>query len=248
VPALIRIERPSESIALLQIDDPATANRLSEPLCAELEQALAALAVDATIHALLLTGSHRTFCAGATIESLRRIAGGQLDVRDLTVARRILGFPVPVIAAVEGHAVGGGLLLATCCDISVASESSRYGVNFTDLGFTPGMGATALLPSLLGPQFAAEMMLTAKFYKGRELKHRGLFTHIVPSAEVMPLARDIAARISAKPRHVLEMLKETLALPRRNAIEGAVARESLMHSICFARPETGALIEDAYNS
>jgi len=248
VPALIKIERPAGSIVMVQIDDPATANRLSEPLCAELEQALATLAADTTIHALLLAGSPRTFCAGATIESLRRIAGGQLDVRDLTVARRILGFPVPVIAAVEGHAVGGGLLLAACCDVTVASETSRYGVNFTALGFTPGMGATALLPSLLGPQFAAEMMFTAKFYKGRELKHRGLFTHIVPAAEVMPLARDIAARIAAKPRHVLEMLKETLALPRRGALEGALERESLMHRICFARPETAALIEDAYNS
>jgi polyketide biosynthesis enoyl-CoA hydratase PksI len=217
-------------------------------LCAELEEALAELTGDRAIRVLLLSGSPRIFCAGATLESLRRIAGGEFEVRDLATARRILEFPVPVVAAVEGHAVGGGLLLAVCCDITVASESNRYGVNFTDLGFTPGMGATALLPSLLGPQFASEMMFTAKFYKGRELRHKGLFTHIVSSAEVMPLARDIADRIAVKPRHVLEMLKETLALPRRRALEGAVARESLMHRLCFARPETAALIEDTYNS
>lgn len=247
MPALVRTDRPSESIALLRIDDPTTGNRLSERLCTEFEEALACLAGDGAIRVLLLNGSPRTFCAGATIESLRRIAAGEFDVRDLATARRILEFPVPVVAAVEGHAVGGGLILAACCDITVASESSRYGVNFTELGFTPGMGATALLPSLLGPQFAAEMMFTAKFYKGRELKHRGLFTHIVPAADVVPLARDIADRIAAKPRYVLEMLKETLALPRRKALEGAVARESLMHRICFARPETAALIEDVYN-
>ncbi|HJZ96743.1 MAG TPA: polyketide synthase [Candidatus Solibacter sp.] len=248
MPALVRTDRSSEPVALLRIDDPATNNRLSERLCAEIEEALADLAGNRAIRVLLLSGSPRVFCAGATIESLRRIAGGEFHVRDLATARRILEFPVPVVAAVEGHAVGGGLLLAACCDITVASESSRYGVNFTDLGFTPGMGATALLPSLLGPQFAAEMMFTAKFYKGRELKHRGLFTHVVPSAQVLPRARGIADRIAVKPRHVLEMLKETLALPRRMALQGAVARESLMHRICFALPGTAKLIEDAYNS
>ncbi len=244
---MIAIERPSETIALLRIDDPATENRLSESLCTAFEEAVAGLAREKELRVLLLGGSPRVFCAGATIENLRRIAGGEFDVKDLATARCILEFPVPVVAAVEGHAVGGGLLLAACCDITVASESSRYGVNFTELGFTPGMGATALLPALLGPQFAAEMMYTAKFYKGRELKHRGLFTHIVPAAEVMPLARDIAERIAVKPRHVLELLKETLALPRRAAVDSAVARESVMHRICFARPETAAIIEEGYD-
>lgn len=248
MPDLVKLSRISESIAVLRTDDADNGNRLSERLCEEFTGALAAVAHDSALRVLLLSGTPKVFCAGATLESLRRIAGGEFDVKDLTIARRILEFPVPVIGAIEGHAVGGGLLMAACCDITVASETSRYGLNFTDLGFTPGMGATALLPALVGPQFAAEMMLTAKFYKGRELKHRGLFTHIVPAAEVMPLAEDIASRIASKPRHVLEMLKETLALPRRGALDGAIARESLMHRICFSRPETAALIEDSYNS
>jgi polyketide biosynthesis enoyl-CoA hydratase PksI len=248
VPTLVKVSHLGEATALLVIDDVENGNRLSERLCDEFTGALADLAKDPALRVLILSGTPKVFCAGATLESLRRIAGGEVDVKDLTIARRILEFPVPVVGAIEGHAVGGGLLMAACCDITVASETSRYGLNFTDLGFTPGMGATALLPALVGPQFAAEMMMTAKFYKGRELKHRGLFTHIVPAAEVMPLALDLAARIAAKPRHVLEMLKETLSLPRRGALDSAIARESLMHRICFSRPETAALIEDSYNS
>lgn len=248
MPTLVKVSRLAESIALLETADAENGNRLSERLCEEFTGALEVLARDSSIRVLLLSGTPRVFCAGAALESLHRIAAGEFDVKDLTLARRILEFPVPVVGAIEGHAIGGGLLMAVCCDITVASESSRYGVNFTDLGFTPGMGATALLPAMVGPQFAAEMMLTAKFYKGRELKNRGLFTHVVPAAEVVPLAEDIAARIATKPRHVLEMLKETLALPRRIALEGAVARESLMHRICFSRPETASLIEDSYNA
>ena len=246
MPSLVNVRRLEESVALLEMNDAETENRLSERLCRELSEALSALALDTSIRALVLRGTRRVFCAGATIEALRRIAGGEIEVRDLTLARQILQFPVPVIGAVDGHAVGGGLVVALCCDITVACENSRYGVNFTELGFTPGMGATALLPALAGSQFAAEMMLTAKFYKGRELKHRNVFTHVVPSNEVMPLASEIAGRIATKPRHVLELLKETLALPRLSALDLAVSRESLMHRICFGRLETARLIDDAY--
>jgi len=248
VPHLVQVRRLGESVAVLETDDAENANRLSERLCEEFTGALAELAREPALRVLILAGTPKVFCAGATLESLRRIAAGEFDVKDLTIGRRILEFPVPVVGAIQGHAIGGGLLMAACCDITVASETSRYGVNFTELGFTPGMGATVLLPALVGPQFAAEMMMTAKFYKGRELKNRGLFTHIVPAADVMPLAEDIAGRIAAKPRYVLEMLKETLALPRRAGLEAAIARESQMHRICFSRPETAALIEDSYNS
>ena len=87
---MITIDRPSPSLALLRIDDPASGNRLSERMCAEFEQAVAALAEDTELRVLLLAGSPRVFCAGATIESLRRIAGGALDVKDLATARCLL--------------------------------------------------------------------------------------------------------------------------------------------------------------
>lgn len=137
-------------------------------------------------------------------------------------------------------------MLALCCDILVASESSRYGVNFTNMGFTPGMGTTSLLPALVGHHFASEMMLTGKLYKGRELKGRGLFNYVVPAEEVLDVSLDIARRIAEKPRHVIEMLKETLSLPRRQALQEAVSREHLMHKICFSRSDTAAHIESTY--
>src|SRR6185295_5988387 len=103
--------------------------------------------------------------------------------------------------------------------------------------FTPGMGTTALLPALVGSAFAAEMLLTGKFYKGRELNGRGLFNHVVPRDQVMPLARDLARSIALKQRPVLEMIKDALATSRRVALQEALSRERMMHKASFGDPD-----------
>jgi polyketide biosynthesis enoyl-CoA hydratase PksI len=136
--------------------------------------------------------------------------------------------------------------LALCCDISVAAESSRYGANFTAMGFTPGGGITNLLPTLVGYNFAMEMMLTARFYKGRDLAQRGLFNYVLPKDEVLPQALTLARAIADKPAHVLEMLKDTLSLPRRQALLEAQGREHLLHKICFSQKQTQSHLEQAY--
>lgn len=242
----IVVSQIEEGIAQLTLDDPANENRLSEALCAGLMQALAELAQDRALRVLLLAGRPEVFCAGATLETLRAVATGQSLVRDLQLPERMLAFPVPIVGALQGHAVGGGLMLALCCDLLVAAEGARYGVNFTTLGFTPGMGTTGLIPALAGHFFASEMILTGKLYKGRELRQRGLFNDVLPAAQVYERALDLARQIAEKPRHVVELLKETLALPRRAALQQAMSREHLLHQICFARPDTLGQIDETY--
>jgi len=136
--------------------------------------------------------------------------------------------------------------LGLYCDIVVAAEERRYGLNFSDMGFTPGMGSTSLLPGLVGHYFASEVLLTGKFYKGKELKDRRLFNYVVPSRDVRRVSTDIAERISEKPKHVLQMIKETLALPRLRDLQTALSREHLMHVICFNKKETMKRIEETY--
>jgi len=142
--------------------------------------------------------------------------------------------------------VGGGLALAICCDILVGAEAARYGFNFTDMGFTPGMGTTSLLPAMTGHSFAMEMLLTAKYYKGRELKGRGLFSHIVRSEEVRETTWNIARAMAEKPRPVLEMVKDTLTMPRRIALQEALSRERLMHKLSFNQPDIWSAIRGSY--
>lgn len=236
-----------EGIFQLKIDDPENENRLSEELFSEFIGTLANLATEATLKVLMLVGNQDVFCAGGSLEFLGKLAAGKVTEKNLFVLpNQMLNFPVPIIGALQGHAVGGGLTLALCCDSLVASQSSRYGMNYTNMGFTPGMGTTSILPVLVGHHFASEMIFTGKLYKGKELKDRGLFNYVVPADEVMDLALDLARRMAEKPRHILEMLKDSLSLPRRQALQEAMSREHLMHKICFGYPETASLIEATY--
>jgi polyketide biosynthesis enoyl-CoA hydratase PksI len=241
----VRIEPAQDGVYELKIDDPENENRMSDVLCDELKDALTRLAENRAIKVLVMTGTKDVFCAGATIETLRKMASGA-SMEDLTIPIQMLSFPVPIIAALEGHAVGGGLALAVCCDVIVAADTARYGFNFTSLGFTPGMGMTALLPELVGTAFATEMLLTAKFYKGRDLRHRRLFTHIAPQNDVLTMTWDIARSMADKPRAVLQMTKDVIAGPRRQAFQSAFPRECLMHKVCFSEPDIWPTITGNY--
>jgi polyketide biosynthesis enoyl-CoA hydratase PksI len=221
-------------------------NGLSQEMTTALMESLDQLADEPALKVLLICGRPEVFCSGATLETLEQIATGDVAVKDLALPARLLSFPTPVIAALQGAAVGGGLALALYCDITVAALERRYGFNFTALGFTPGMGTTALLPALIGHSQAGEMLLSAKFYTGQELQRWNLFTHIVPAAEVYPLALDLALRMAEKSRQVLTLTKAALVLPRRQALQNALAREDLMHQICFADPETLVRIKEMF--
>lgn len=242
----VTCELLEDGIYGLRIDDPTRENRLTDEVIDGLMASLRELAHEPSLRVLCVHGRADVFCAGGTIEMLGEVARGQRVVKDLLLPGLMLSFPMPIIGVLEGHAVGGGLLLALCCDITVAAAESRYSTNFVELGFTPGMGTMGLLPALVGHGFAMEMAATAKFYKGRELVGRGLFTHIESRAEVMNTAMDIARRMADKPRHVLAMIKDTLAVPRRQALSAAMSREHLMHQICFSHPDTERIIADNY--
>ena len=240
------VTTPAEGVFRLSLEDSQNGNHLTEELCADLMDALARLAVDPALKVLVLTGGREVFSAGASLSTLTRGSGGATMIRKLGLPERLVGFPVPVIAALEGDAIGGGLMLAVCCDMLVAAENRRFGLNFTTLGFSPGMGATRLVPALVGHGVAMEMLLSGKFYKGRELVGRGLFNAVVPQEQVLDVALDQAMRIAERPRYVIEMVKAALAEPRLRILADALEREHALHQLCFARPEIAATIEDSY--
>jgi polyketide biosynthesis enoyl-CoA hydratase PksI len=147
----------------------------------------------------------------------------------------------------EGHAIGGGLAVGFCCDIVIAARESRYGAVFMSLGFTPGMGCTALLAELVGPFLANEMMFTGKRFRGSELERRGThINHIVPRAEVLSRARDIAEQIAEKDGRSLSLLKNALSARKKKLLVDARLQEDLMHRISFSFPETRRTIEEQY--
>ncbi|MEV0330423.1 polyketide synthase [Micromonospora echinospora] len=247
MPDVLEVTADGSGIVRVAICDPERENRLSYDLVDQLMATLDKLAGDESVKVLLITGTREIWCAGGTLQMLKEMASGVYDERRLlALSDRLLSFPVPVIGALEGHAVGGGLALALCCDLTVAAENRRYAVNSASMGFTPAMGLSVLLPAAVGHHVAAEMIFTGKYYKGRELADRRLFNAVVPADEVLAHATDLAEQIAEKPRYVLELLKETLALPKRHLLQDAIAREPLMNRVCFAQPGSDALLDQTY--
>jgi polyketide biosynthesis enoyl-CoA hydratase PksI len=186
------------------------------------------------------------FCGGGNREMLRDLAQGRVAASDLMLSRTVLDLPIPIIAAMEGHAVGGGLTLALCCDIVLMAREARYGCSFMNMGFTPGMGTTRLLQLAVGEYLAAEMMYGGQFFRGSHFAGRSAINYVLPRDQILPKALSLAQRIAEKPRPALELLKRSLSLRKRELFERARALEPSMHELCFSRPETAVLIEENY--
>lgn len=242
----VRLDVDDRGIATVVMDDGPGRNAMSEAFVRELSETLRALAACAEARVAVLLGRPDVFSAGASREMLEAILDGKLTPSDILLPRAVLDVPVPVIAAMEGHAVGGGLALGLCADIILIARESNYGCNFMSLGFTPGMGTTRLLEHVLSPAIAHEMMYTGQVFRGRHFEGRSGFNYILPRAQVRPQALELAARIAEKPRPAVEALKRVLSADKRQAVEAARTAEAMMHAITFTGPEVRRLIEENY--
>jgi len=209
-------------------------------------EAVERLRSDPTVRVVLLVGGERCFCAGASRQSLLRPSAAA-DVPEYVAAlpRLLLSIPVPTVAAMAGHAVGGGLLLGLWCDVAVLAEESLYGANFVALGFTPGMGATAALAEWVGAPLARELLYTGRLMKGRALKP--VLPHaVVPREQVIPRALDLAHEMADAPRETLVALKEMLTAVRRDALERALASEGPAQAALLGQEETRRRVGERY--
>ena len=242
---LVRAEL-EDGVLIVRMQDEAGNNAFSAPFLQELRGILAEEPLDPQVRVVLLCGLPDIFCSGAPVELLRELVESRLSPDDLILPREMLSLPVPCIAAMGGHATGGGLALGLCADFAVFARQSRYGANFMNMGFTPGMGMTRLLEHFLPPAVAHEMLFTGAYYKGSFLEQCHGLARVADRGEVEAVAMDLALQIADKPRKALELLKKTLATPRLQAYELALKEESLMHQACFAEDEIRLRIEDYY--
>ncbi len=246
---IITIEKYPEGdhIGLLHMKDEKSKNTFSDEFVELFIEKLKFLQSDETYKVILLKGLPDVFCAGAAKESLMSLHEGRISVKDLILSELLLQIPVPLIGVMEGAALGGGFVVGLCCDILLMNEKKMYGANFTNMGFTPGMGCTRLIQSLTGDFIANEMMFRGRLFKGRTFKNRSLINYILPGNKIMDKAVDIALDIEAKPRKTLEILKYSLSLEKRKALLEARVHEDFMHKISFAQPEVETIIENMYN-
>ena len=241
--ALTDLTVDDSGVAVLTLRDERGKNALSMEMVAELEAGIERIRRRDDVRVLVLAGTENYFCTGANRAVLEAIAAGRVAPRDLLLPRLLLDIPVPVIAAMAGHAIGGGLAVAICADITIAASESRYGATFMQYGFTPGLGMTRLLEYVMGPPLAHELLLTGATFRGSRFERHGAFTYVLPRADVVEKARAIAADLSGRPRRPLALLKAALSQPKRELFEAARTHESAMHEATFGTTDVARLIQ-----
>jgi polyketide biosynthesis enoyl-CoA hydratase PksI len=196
---------------------------------------------------LVLEGGEACFCAGASLRSLTDAArAGERLGYAARAARVMSAAQLPVIAAVAGHAIGGGLIIALLCDIAILAVESLYAANFMTLGITPGMGATHVVERAFGEPLGRDLLLTGRTMTGREIRDACCpLTHaVLPKTAVREHALSLARRITDAPRDALLLLKRNLNAERTPALEHALANETDAHARLFGpRDRLEQLIE-----
>jgi len=201
---LVLIDRPAPGVAVVTLNRPAKYNALSAALLQELTTALERLAGEPELRALVLTGAGPAFCAGLDLRELEagvKIAGPE-SIRPLQ------NFPVPVIGAINGVAVTGGLELALACDFRVASERARFADTHARVGIVPAWGMTARLSQAVGQAWARQMSFTGDFVDAALALRIGLVNEVVPHDRLLPRAVELAQSIATTVPETLRRIRE----------------------------------------
>ena len=191
------------TVALLELDAPPL-NLVTGELLAQLEAALARLeaADPGDVRAVVVTGrGEKAFSVGSNVKEfeVHRASGGRERFEsEARVAQRLAGLPMPTIAAIEGSALGGGLEIALCCDLRVASDRAQLGLPEVRLAVTPSTGGTQRLPRIVGLARAKELLLTGRIVSAHEAERIGLVNEVVPAGEAVARARAIGEEIAER--------------------------------------------------
>jgi len=232
---VVLLERPAEGVVLLRINRPEARNALNLEVRKLLAKHLADIGEDTTTRAVVLTGNEKSFAAGADIKEMAdvgTIEALQRGVHKLWCA--IAGCPKPVIAAVNGYALGGGCELAMTCDIIVAGESARFGQPEVKIGIIPGGGATQRLTRAVGKYKAMKAILVGDPISAKEAYEMGLASEVVPDAEVEGRAIDLARQIAALPPLAIQLAKEAVLAGMDAPMTSALALEVKSLQILFS--------------
>lgn len=229
------IYKKKENIGTLTINRPDKLNAISNELTAELHSLLSELEKDEKLKALIITGAgDKAFVAGADIKELvdrdARI-GRRVSRERQEVFSRMENLPVPVIAAVNGYALGGGLEIALACNIRLCSEKAQFGAPEVKLGIIPGDGGTQRLPRLVGLGRAMEMILTGDFIDAQEAYRIGLVNKVFPHEELMDKAMELAQKIASRPPLAVKYAKEAVNRSQEGDKASGFALESYLHAL-----------------
>jgi enoyl-CoA hydratase/carnithine racemase len=210
----------ADGVATVTLNRPDKLNAYTAEMGEEVVDAFDRAGQDDSVRAVILTGAGRGFCAGVDLEHLKAHREGRTGAAGAprlgeerfikSFPLELLDYPKPVIAAINGAAIGVGVTMTLPCDVRIAADSAKLGVTFTKLGILPGLGSTRLLPRLVGPAKALELVLTARVIPASEAAAIGLVNRVVPADVLLEEARTMAGAMAACRPEVLAAAKRLL--------------------------------------
>lgn len=233
----LRVERHGDGVVVLTLDLPGRRNMMSEPMAVSWQRAVAAVASDDEVRAVVVTGAGSAFCSGGDLSWINAEPDApvsRLRARMATFHRTwlsIMDLEVPTIAAVNGAAIGAGLALALACDLRFVATEARLAAPFTRLGLHPGMATTWLLTQVAGPAVARDLLLTGRSINGEEAVRLGLASRALPARRVLHTATDAASMIARAAPVATRLAKAALAGNGPANAEVALEWEALAQAV-----------------
>jgi len=223
------------AVGRVQLNRPQALNALNSGLMTELVEALRELERDPGIGCLLLHGNERAFAAGADIKEMAELGAIDMYTKEyIELWDAVARIRKPIVAAVSGYCLGGGLELAMICDIIVASETAKFGQPEINIGVLPGAGGTQRLTRAVGKSLAMEMVLTGRMITAHEALAAGLVSRVVPVEAYLAEAQKMAGEIASKSPVALRLAKEAVLQAFEGSLSSGIAYERRLFAMAFA--------------
>ncbi len=237
----LQVTVEDDGVATLLLNDPESRNAMTPEMGEEMVGAVEELRANTAVRVVLVSGAGQSFSAGGNLAMLARDAGlggdgpsmkgSPVDFYSRFLSIRKL--EVPTIAVINGHAIGAGLCFALACDMRVAAREAKLGMTFVRLGIHPGMGATKLLPRLVGTAIACELLFTGRVFDASEAARLGIVSHVVAREELGRTARQLAGEIATAGPVAVRMTKQAIYRGLEHSLEDALELESRQQRITF---------------
>ena len=234
---LVQVE---DGVATVTLNRPDAMNALDDSIKEGLTNLIPKLDEDPEVRVFILTGAGKAFCAGGDLQGFKRryeefqSGEGGHEYFSNIVAETMVKVSKPVLAAINGAAVGGGLTLSLTCDIRFASDQAKFGTGFVRVGLTPEYGSSFLLPRIVGPGKAFEMVLTARIIDATEAERIGLINKVVPHERLLEEAHQMAKEIASHPPVAIKMAKQALRRGMESTLSQAIDYETHLETYCFS--------------
>jgi len=225
------ITERSETILRVQLNRPAAKNAMTSAMYITLAELFDSAAKDDEIRVVLWHGAGDSFCAGNDIGDFIKNPPGSGESPQALLMNALINFDKPIVAAVQGAAIGGGTTMLTHCDFVYAGESAKFQMPFVNLALVPEFGSSCTIPAWAGYLRAAELILTGQSFDARRAAEFGLVTRVVPNQELLATATDTAQKLAQKPPAALRACKRLMKQSTREQLEQAVRLENEEFSV-----------------